>query len=86
MSETDQDHVPADGPGDWVRDQFARYRDQRGRIVGHSERWARDPKTAQPFAHHHLVLRVHQRIGIGVDALAAGAQLAQDRLRLTRRR
>jgi hypothetical protein len=32
MSETDQDHVPADGPGDWVRDQFARYRDVRGRI------------------------------------------------------
>jgi hypothetical protein len=32
MSETDQDHVPADGPGERVRDQFARYRDLRGRI------------------------------------------------------
>ena len=32
MSETDQDMVAADGPGDWVRDQFARYRDVRGRI------------------------------------------------------
>ena len=32
MSETDQDDVAADGPGDWVRDQFARYRDVRGRI------------------------------------------------------
>ena len=32
MSETDQDKVAADGPGDWVRDQFERYRDLRGRI------------------------------------------------------
>ena len=32
MSETDQDKVAADGPGNWVRDQFERYRDLRGRI------------------------------------------------------
>jgi hypothetical protein len=32
MPENDQAHVAADGPGDWMRDQFARYRDVRGRI------------------------------------------------------
>lgn len=32
MSETDQARAAADGPGDWVRDQLARYRDVRGQL------------------------------------------------------